>query len=177
MNKQFIEQPMDQFEARLAKVTRDFPYPPTPNIAGRVRQELVAKLAPPIQPSWRRLAWTMMALALALVLLLAVPPVRAAVFEAVRQGVVRVFLLEPLPTTTPLLLTITPVVSAEAPATASPSSFITPNPVATPISSVPRLTHEATPAVAQSPISPSARMFTRPTVDTTPQVKKSSPFY
>jgi hypothetical protein len=89
--------------------------------------------------------------AVAIVILLALPPVRTVVFEAVRQGVIRVFLLEPLPTATPLL-TITPAASAELPTSASPqSSIATPRPSATPIVSM-----------LKPPNKPRLRMTTHP---------------
>ncbi len=176
MNKQSMEQSINRLEARLGKAAQNFPYPSTPDIANDVKQRLAAN-SRQLGLHSRRLAWTMMALALALVLLLAVPPVRATVFEMVRQGVVQVFLLEPLPTTTPLLLTITPVVSAEAPATASPSSMITPRPSATPISSVVGLTQKATPAAIQLQVKPPAPVLVMPNIDTTPPVKMIGSFY
>ena len=116
MNKQTIEPVASLLETRLTTAAREFAYPSTPDIAGRVKVQLAGAVAQPVRPV-RRLAWTLAAVALALVLVLALPPVRTVVWQAVRQGAAQVFQLEFGPTATPLV-TITPAVSAEAPATA-----------------------------------------------------------
>ncbi|MBN1991733.1 MAG: hypothetical protein JW953_03445 [Anaerolineae bacterium] len=145
MNKPSFEQSVEPLAAHLQKVAPHFPYPATPNIVAGVKQHLAAPKLQAVQSS-RRLAWTMLVAGLAVVALLALPPVRAAIFDVLRQGVVRIFLLEPLATSTPLV-TITPAASAESPAWVSPQSFLaTPRPSATPISSIQVLMGVDTPA-------------------------------
>ena len=130
-----MEQPIGPLETQLQNTAKNFNYPPTPNLAVSVRAQLGARRTPPAFPV-RRLAWAMMLVVLGLGLLFAVSPARTAVVEILRQGAVRVFLLEPLPSSTPLLtMTPGPAVSAEAPRLASPQSLLTtPYPSATPIS-------------------------------------------
>jgi hypothetical protein len=92
----------DPFETRIETLAKALPYPPTPRIA----QKVMARLQP--RHAKMRLAWR---LAIAMVIiagLMAVPPVRAAVLEFIRIGVVRIFPApEPAPT-------------SEAPRTAEP---------------------------------------------------------
>lgn len=144
MNKHsIIEQPtMTELQMRLESVAQSFPYPPTPDITGRVKHQLAKKPAQPGLPT-RRLVWGMTIVALAMVILMSVPAVRANVLETLRQGALRVFLFEPFPTTTPLA-TITPSVSVEAPLRlSSPQpAEATPSPSATPISSLLNLARE-----------------------------------
>lgn len=130
-----MEQSIDPLEAQLKNAVQSFHYPPTPNLSVNVQQQLATRRAQPAFPV-RRLAWAMMLVVLGVSVLIAVSPARTAVVEALRQGAVRVFLLEPLPNSTPLLtMTPGPAVSAEAPRLASPQSLLTtPNPSATPIS-------------------------------------------
>jgi hypothetical protein len=130
-----MEQPISPLETQLQSTAQNFNYPPTPNLSAGVRQQLAAKRTRPAFPT-RRLAWAMMLVVLGLSILIAASPARTAVVEVLRQGAIRVFLLEPLPSTTPLLtMTPGPAVSAEAPRLASPQSLLTtPYPSATPIS-------------------------------------------
>lgn len=86
---------MERFGQRIQALAAGFRYPPTPDIATRLRQ-------PQRRPVRRpRLAW---AIAIVLVIaagLLAVPAVRAAVVEIVRLGAVRIFIGGPTPTPLP----------------------------------------------------------------------------
>ncbi len=138
-NQQFIDQPDDSandlLENRLRNAAKTFPYPPTPAVLStNVRQQLGHQRLPSPVPG--RLAWGILLAVLVLSVLIAVSPARATVAEVLRQGAVRLFLLEPTPGFTPFLTTTpNPAVSAEAPQMASPQSYLsTPHPSATPIS-------------------------------------------
>ncbi len=130
-----MEQSIGPLETQLQNTAQNFSYPPTPNLSRSVGEQLAARRAQPALPV-RRLAWTMMLVVLGLGMLVAASPTRTVVVEILRQGAVRVFLLEPLPSSTPLFtMTPGPAVSAEAPRLASPQSLLTtPYPSATPIS-------------------------------------------
>ncbi|MBE2222157.1 MAG: hypothetical protein IAF02_11480, partial [Anaerolineae bacterium] len=82
----------EKWSEQIAETAVSFPYPETPDIAGAVQQ----RLQPQPVPS-RTLRWAV-ALALFVVLLsaslLAIPPVRAAVFEWLRIGAIEVFVVE-----------------------------------------------------------------------------------
>ena len=85
----------EKWSERIAETAVYFPYPPTPDIAGAVQQRLQP------QPTRdKHLRWAV-ALALFVVLLsaslLAIPPVRAAVFEWLRIGAIEVFVVEEVP--------------------------------------------------------------------------------
>lgn len=125
----------ERFETRFQNLARGFPYPPTPDLADRLRARIEAGAAP---ASPRRLAWALAALAFALVALtLAVPPARATVFEVLRLGAVRV-LLGPL-TSTPTA-TAPPVAPGIVPSPPSPAvrppATDTPPPSPTPYGSL-----------------------------------------
>jgi len=131
-----MEQPIGPLETQLQNTAQTFNYPLTPNLAGSVQKQLAARHVQPARPA-RQLAWAIMILVvLGLGMLIAASPARTVVVEVLRQGAVRVFLLEPLPSSTPLLtMTPGPAVSAEAPRLASPQSLLTtPYPSATPVS-------------------------------------------
>ena len=167
MNRYPIKQAAGSLEARLQQAARDLPYPPTPDLAKPVNQQLAARPNQIGRRSTRRLALTIMAAAMIVAILLAVPSVRAAIVDMVYQGMVQVFLSEPSPTTTPLF-TITPAASAEASATAGPSSWITPRPSATPISAA---------SIDYSPTPAKRPAYLLPSIDTTPPIKQSGSFY
>jgi hypothetical protein len=164
MNRHAIEQPtMTQLQIRLESAAQNLPYPPTPDIADRVKHQLAKKPAQP-RLSTRRLAWGMTVVVLGMVILLSVPAARAIVLEALRQSPLRVFLFEPFPTTTPLV-TITPSVSVEAPLRlSSPQpSETTPRPSTTPISSLLSLPRETTPSSeSQTQVDLPVRLPARP---------------
>lgn len=148
MNSQTIEQPTGLLEIQLENAARTFAYPRTPDIAGHVKQQLATT---PAQSGSRprRLTWTITLASMAMVLLLTLMSVQTTVVEILRTGVVRIFLTEPVATTTPLL-TVTPTASAEATTNASPQPAQTiPRPSATPISSVLNSARETTETQAQ----------------------------
>ena len=114
------------FENRLRTAVQQLPYPPTPDIAGAVRQRLDASAGGFPHPAGARRSWqTAFALTALLLLLLvagglAVPSVRAAVAEFIQMGVMRIFLPEPTPTPLPASSstpgpTHTPATTATAP--------------------------------------------------------------
>ena len=79
-------------EQKIRQWATAFKYPPTPDIASRIRP----LLTPPAKQSWqpsRRLAWVMILLLLA-ASLLAVPSVRAALVEILRGGGITIFVGE-----------------------------------------------------------------------------------
>lgn len=107
------EGPMEEWEARLRRVARDFPYPPTPDLTGVVKRQLTES---PARAAGRRqrLAWAVVAILIVLVGLLAVPQVRAAVLKVLRLGAVEI-VVEPTPTAT-----LSPMATEEIWPTASP---------------------------------------------------------
>jgi hypothetical protein len=102
------------FETAVTQAAQWLAYPPTPDLAGRVSLRIVqgqAAQQPPL-----RLGWAVAIAALAVVaLLLAAPPVRAALAEFLQIGVIRIF------TGPPATLEATPAATAEAPVTATPA--------------------------------------------------------
>ena len=107
-----FEQIPDTLDARLQRAAASFPYPPTPDFAGREKQRLLHRAAHrldgrgklqtnrPFRPSARNVArglgWALAVLVL-LAGLIWVSPARATVLEWLRLGAVRLF-LEPGPT-------------------------------------------------------------------------------
>ncbi|MEJ2747525.1 MAG: hypothetical protein P8183_06410 [Anaerolineae bacterium] len=96
MNEQFFE----AWGQQVRETAVTFPYPPTPDIAGAVRQRLVARSSRTVKVR-RRVAWAVVLLLLILGGLLAVPPVRAAVWRIIRAGAITIFVNEPAPTDIP----------------------------------------------------------------------------
>jgi hypothetical protein len=137
------ESSFEPWEARVQELAASFPYPPTPDIAGAVRQRLSAKPEQRLLRSARQ-QWVWLAVTILLVLagLLAVPQVRAAVVEWLQLGAVRIFLVEPTPSPTP-----TPL-----PTTASATPTATPLPSPTPLASILDLAGETTLAEAQAQV-------------------------
>lgn len=93
---------LELFENRLRAAAQQLPYPPTPDIAGAIRQRLAARGFP--RPAGARRWQTVVAFTSLLLLLLAagslaVPSVRAAVLEFFQIGVMRIFV--PAPTAAP----------------------------------------------------------------------------
>lgn len=89
--------PDNEFEARVARLARAFPYPATPPVADTVATRLRADALPARggrAPAW---IWIATALVLALAALMAVPSVRAAVIEFLQIGVIRIFTGEETP--------------------------------------------------------------------------------
>ena len=114
----------ERWEAQVRETARRLPYPPTPDIAGGIRQRLQERLPSP----YRRLVWAAVVTLLVLGGLLSVPEVRAAVLEALRIGGITIFMNEPTAT-----LTATPApTTADIVRTPRPTRtpFIEPTPVA-----------------------------------------------
>jgi hypothetical protein len=85
----------DSWPEEIRETAVHFSYPPTPDIAGAVQQRLQPQFAPPRK--WR---WAVAMVVLLLLLsasLLAIPPVRAAVFEWLKIGAIEVFVVEEVP--------------------------------------------------------------------------------
>jgi hypothetical protein len=119
MSEQWPERDQ-QWETVVRETAHDYPYPPTPDIAGSIRSRLDR---PRISP-YRRLAVAATLIVVVLGGLLAVPEVRAAILEALRIGGITIFVGE-TPTTTPEATT-TIVVRTPRP-TMTP--FIEPTPI------------------------------------------------
>jgi hypothetical protein len=108
---------------QLTQAGRNFIYPPTPDIAARVMQQLDHPLR--ARSRWRRgAAWATGLLILVLAILLAVPPVRAQILDFLQFGAIRIFLSTPTPTPT-ILPTQTAI-----PGTLTPAPSLTPSPTA-----------------------------------------------
>jgi hypothetical protein len=122
--------PEEQLEARLHQTARAFRYPPTPDIAGAVRQRLTRT---PRSALRRRVAWVIILLLISLCMLLAVPQVRAAILNLLRLGGVIIVLEQP--TATPM-----------------PAQTTTPIPTSTPIRSLLDLAGETTLDQAQQSV-------------------------
>lgn len=97
-----MKQPVEpRWEERVHMVARRFTYPPTPDLARPVQQQLAERAALPAQSRWLRPALAiLLAFVIFIVGMLAVPPVRAALLEWLQIGAVRIWLVEP--TATPL---------------------------------------------------------------------------
>lgn len=137
------DQTQKQITMLLRETAAAFPYPPTPDVAGQVRRRLAA----PPQRQQRRLAWGLAALLLVAGLLLAVPQVRAAVFEIIRAGAITIFVGEPTPTA------VAPTPGSQSEAIVPPTATLPP--LATAVSAYGELT---TLADAQAQIDFSLRL-------------------
>jgi hypothetical protein len=100
-----------EWEALIRRRAGALAYPPTPDIAERVRLRL-AREGRKRGALRRQLAWAAGILLALLIGLWSVPPVRAAILEFIQIGAVRIWLVEPAPTPPPAPLT---------PATAAPT--------------------------------------------------------
>lgn len=87
-------------EQQMITVAQGFVYPVTPDVARGVRERLAERSRPRDTPSPRLRRAVTVALALLLVLagLMAVPKVRAAILEWLQIGAIRIFMVEPTPT-------------------------------------------------------------------------------
>ncbi len=91
------ETPEEVWEKTVRETAREFPYPPTPDIASAVRQRLRHPRS--VRPVLRALAAILL---IAVVVTLVVPEVRAAVLEFIRIGAVQIIRgVEPTSTVTP----------------------------------------------------------------------------
>jgi hypothetical protein len=94
----------------------------------------------------RGLAWAAALAIIVLAVLMAVPPVRAQILEFIQIGVIRIFQVEPTPTTTPTA----PQSAAVLPGVAiTPSPALTQRPTSTPLHSLLNLAGETTLGEAQ----------------------------
>jgi len=104
------------WETTVHQTAVSFTYPPTPSVTAAVRRRLAA---PPPRRSRRQLAYAAVAL-LVLAILLAVPPVRAALVSIFRAGAITIFVHEP--TATSLSPTpSSPTSSSPTPLSATPT--------------------------------------------------------
>jgi hypothetical protein len=125
----------ENLEASLVQASREFVYPPAPDVSRMVTRRLTAR-----RPSRRQRGWVLIGVALALVLVIifTVPPVRAAVLDWIRLGAVRIFLVQPTSTPTP------------APQSTLPALTPSEEPIPTPLQSVLDLAGETTLAKVQA---------------------------
>lgn len=142
MNEPGSQPVNEQLERQLRRAARHLPYPPTPDLAAGVRRP-----AKPAVPPARRLAWVALGLIVVAALLFTVPPVRAALLEALRLGAVRIFLSQPTPTVPP---TATPISSGPIDPGRPPT--VTPVPSPAPLFSLLDLAGETTLAEAQAQV-------------------------
>jgi len=88
-------------EQHVVTIAQAFPYPETPNVGRGFREKLAERSRPRIvPPSYRRALALACALLLVLASLLAVPQVRAAVWEWLQIGAIRIFNPESVPAPT-----------------------------------------------------------------------------
>jgi hypothetical protein len=123
------EQRNSDFEARLMALANQFPYPQTPDIAGKFDWRLGDRRRGVFQI--RRIAWVVIILVAVMASLFAVPNVRARLLQFLQIGSIRILLAEPTLTSTPtqtlsteranlqITATVTPV-GVEIPPTATP---------------------------------------------------------
>lgn len=95
---------MNDFERHVQQTARHFVYPPTPDIRVGARKGTVRRTP---TPAVRRMAWAVpLALIVLIMVLMAVPPIRAAVLEFLQIGAVRVTQTDDaVPETLPRVLT------------------------------------------------------------------------
>jgi len=141
-------QPLEQLEARLRQAAATFAYPPSPDIAHGVRRRFERA------PAWpgglrRRLAWGAVVVLVILAGLMAVPQVRAAVFEILHIGAVHIVPLTPTPEVTPTPPALGPTSTAPI-ATPLSGAQPVPSPSPTPLLSVLDLAGETTLADARA---------------------------
>ena len=141
--------PLEQWETHLRQMADEFSYPPTPDIAVAMRRRLEQTQTRPVLLR-RQLAWLVMIALVIVAGLMAVPQVRAAVFEILRIGAIRIVPLASTPTVTP----------AFAPTGTAP--VVKPSPSPTPLSSVLDLAGETTLADARARASFPIRVPTYP---------------
>jgi len=102
-------------ENRVRSLARSLPYPPTPDFSRRA----AAWMSPQRQPKYslqRQATWIVVGLAILLIALIAVPPVRAQLIQWIRIGAVEIFRLEPTPTPSPVAPSVPAVSPSLTPA-------------------------------------------------------------
>lgn len=147
------EPKLDPLEIRLEEAGHQMAYPPTPDLAGQISRRLrkTTPRSPAIFPRrlaiFRRRAWALLALVVALMACLAIPPVRAALLEFIQVGAIRIRLIQPtaLPSLTPAPTRTAGTASPAA--TAEPTLTPTASPTALPVLN--RLAGETTLAEAE----------------------------
>ncbi|MHB8629417.1 MAG: hypothetical protein ACYDBJ_24145 [Aggregatilineales bacterium] len=144
--------PDDPLETRLHQAAMTFSYPPTPDVAGSVRQR-IARSEYPIQLR-RWLVWAAVVILIALSVLIAVPQVRAAIVNWLHLG--GVIIIPEAPTATPTAMAPTP----NALQSATPTD--TPRPSPTALQSILDLAGETTLADAQKRVNFPIRLPTYP---------------
>lgn len=92
----------DPFETRLKEMAQKVDYPVTPPIAKAVMARISVK---PQSVLSRKLSWSLTILLITVISLMAIPPVRAAVFEFIQIGIVRIFPVTEEHTPTPEIRT------------------------------------------------------------------------
>ena len=110
------DQRKSDFEVQFRALTKDFPYPQTPDIAGGFERRQFDRPRGIFQI--RRLAWVGILLILVVASLVAVPSVRARLLEFLQIGSVRILFPQPTPTSSP---------TAEAPLVVGPPPTATPD--------------------------------------------------
>lgn len=84
------------WEERLQSAARNFNYPSTPDIASRVKRQLVrVQVRDPKVWNRRLAAWAVLLIVVILAGILASPPVRAGVLEWLQIGAIKIFLTGP----------------------------------------------------------------------------------
>ncbi len=115
------DEQLANLEIAIQQTARDISYPPTPNLARSISWRSLEQVKGPayLQRRWFYLAVTM---TLLILVVLTVPPVRAAVIEFIQIGAVRIFFAQPSPspdipktTETPPLTTLTASVQTRQP--------------------------------------------------------------
>ncbi|MFN8494688.1 MAG: hypothetical protein U0350_44210 [Caldilineaceae bacterium] len=147
MNEPINTQATSPLETRLTQAANRFPYPPTPDIAGRVARRITQPVLA-LQRRRTRLA-AFIALFVLLIGLLSVPPVRAALLEFLQIGAVRIRFVQPTPAPTPIT-------------TMPPITFVPPQPTVPAITSVLDLAGETTLVQAQHTVKFPIRLPTYP---------------
>ena len=118
-----------EFEERVQRLARAYPYPTTPDVAEKVSARLRGR-----RSHWRTgpapiWVWGVALVVLLLVGLLAVPSVRAAVLEFLQIGAIRIFLEETTPSLPPVEPSLTRALPEES---ETPAGFIVVHPTRTP---------------------------------------------
>ncbi len=110
MNEQPSVNPSgEEWEAKVRETAQHFPYPETPDISASVRPA-IRRNRRTLSPIWRIAAAVLLAF---LLLMLAVPEVRAVVLDFIQIGALRIFPVEPTATTTPHIPTVRPSANSE----------------------------------------------------------------
>lgn len=117
-------------EERLELLAGETAYPPTPDIVRSVAQRLGKTSRLQRQVGF---AWGMAALVLVLIVLVAVPGVRAEILRFLQVGVVQVLISPPEPTASPSATAATNIVTTAAPTPARPTATLSKSPTSTPV--------------------------------------------